>query len=116
MREDELGLNVCDAEIGVERFLPYFDEAERQGLAIFVHAMPTASGRLPASARGTYAVGVEGALAAASLVAGGTAAKCPDLRICFSHGAGGFPLMVPRSQEFLGGSLNEGPVVPQGGG
>ncbi len=105
--------NVLDASIGGERFLPFFAEAERLGLAIFVHAMPTASGRLPASARGTYAVGVEGALAAASLVAGGTAAKCPGLRVCFSHGAGGFPLMLPRAQYFWSGAWNEEPAVPE---
>jgi aminocarboxymuconate-semialdehyde decarboxylase len=113
LRGVEIASNVLDASIGDERFLPFFAEAERLGLAIFVHAMPTASGRLPAPARGTYAVGVEGALAAASLVAGGTAAKCPDLRICFSHGAGGFPLMLPRAQYFWSGAWNEEPVVPE---
>jgi aminocarboxymuconate-semialdehyde decarboxylase len=113
LRGVEIASNVLDASIGDERFLPFFAEAERLGLAIFVHAMPTASARLPAPARGTYAVGVEGALAAASLVAGGTAAKCPGLRICFSHGAGGFPLMLPRAQYFWSGAWNEGPVVPE---
>lgn len=113
LRGVEIASNVLDASIGDERFLPFFAEAERLGLAVFVHAMPTASGRLPAPARGTYAVGVEGALAAASLITGGTAAKCPDLRICFSHGAGGFPLMLPRAQYFWSGAWNEEPVVPQ---
>jgi aminocarboxymuconate-semialdehyde decarboxylase len=112
LRGVEIASNVLDASIGDERFLPFFAEAERLGLAIFVHAMPTASGRLPAPARGTYAVGVEGALAAASLVTGGIAAKCPDLRICFSHGAGGFPLMLPRAQYFWSGAWNEERVVP----
>jgi aminocarboxymuconate-semialdehyde decarboxylase len=58
LRGVEIASNVLDASIGDERFLPFFAEAERLGLAIFVHALPTASGRLPASARGTYAVGV----------------------------------------------------------
>jgi aminocarboxymuconate-semialdehyde decarboxylase len=113
LRGVEIASNVLDASIGEERFLPFFAEAERLGLAVFVHAMPAASGRLPAPATGTYAVGVEGALAAASLVTGGTAAKCPDLRICFSHGAGGFPLMLPRAQYFWSGAWNEEPVVPE---
>jgi aminocarboxymuconate-semialdehyde decarboxylase len=107
----EIASNVLDVSIGDERFLPFFAEAERLGLAIFVHAMPAASARLPTPAGGTYAVGVEGALAAASLITGGTAAKCPDLRICFSHGAGGFPLMLPRAQYFWSGAWNEEPVV-----
>jgi aminocarboxymuconate-semialdehyde decarboxylase len=113
LRGVEIASNVLDASIGDERFQPFFAEAERAGLAIFVHAMPSASPRLPASARGTYAVGVEGAFAAASLVAGGTAAKCPGLRISFSHGAGGYPLALPRAQYFWGGSWNEEPPVPE---
>jgi aminocarboxymuconate-semialdehyde decarboxylase len=58
-------------------------------------------------------VGLEGALAAASLIAGGTAAKCPDLRIAFSHAAGGFPLMLPRAQYFWSGTWNEEPRVAE---
>jgi aminocarboxymuconate-semialdehyde decarboxylase len=108
----EIASNVLDVSIGDERFLPFFAEAERLGLPIFVHALPSAGARLPAAARGTYAVGVEGALAAASLVTGGTAAKCPGLRISFSHGAGGYPLMLPRAQYFWSGAWNEEPAVP----
>jgi aminocarboxymuconate-semialdehyde decarboxylase len=77
-----------------------------------VHAMPTGESKLPMAARGTYMVGLEGATAATSLVTSGTAGKCPDLRICFSHGAGGYPLMLPRAQYFWSGAWNEEPVVP----
>jgi aminocarboxymuconate-semialdehyde decarboxylase len=58
---------------------------------------------------GTYVVGIEGALAAASLILGGTAAACPDLRVSFSHAAGGFAMMVPRANYFWGGTWNEDP-------
>ncbi|MGH8868201.1 MAG: amidohydrolase family protein [Actinomycetes bacterium] len=109
----EIASNVLGVSIGEERFLPFFAEAERLGLAVFVHALPTPTDRLPTSARGTYVVGIEGALAAASLILGGTAARCPDLRISFSHAAGGFPLMVPRAQYFWGGSWNEEPPVTE---
>ena len=109
----EIASNVLGASIGDERFLPFFTEAERLGLAIFVHAMPAATDRLPRTAMGTYVVGLEGALAASSLIAGGTAARCPDLRIAFSHAAGGFPLMLPRAQYFWSGSWNEEPKVPE---
>src|SRR4051812_4305546 len=83
--------------------------------------MPSANDRLPASAMGTYVVGVEGAYAAASLITGGTAAEHPDLRISFSHAAGGFPLMLGRAQYFWGGSGEgervdlEGAVMHDGG-
>ncbi|MCI2416522.1 amidohydrolase family protein [Saccharopolyspora sp. K220] len=113
LRGVEIASNVVGASIGDERFLPLFAEAERLELPIFVHAMPAATDRLPAAAMGTYVVGIEGALAAASLVTGGTAAKCPELRIAFSHAAGGYPLMLPRAQYFWGGSWNEAPPVPE---
>ena len=109
----EVASHVLGVSIGDERFRPFFAEAERLGLAIFVHALPAATDRLPPSAAGTYVVGVEGALAAASMITGGTAAACPRLRVSFSHAAGGFPLMLPRAQYFWGGSWNEEPPVPE---
>ncbi|GLY65593.1 amidohydrolase family protein [Amycolatopsis taiwanensis] len=109
----EIASNVLGSSIGDEKFLPFFAEAERLGLAVFVHAMPAATDRLPASAMGTYVVGLEGALAAASLISGGIAAKCPNLRISFSHAAGGFGLMVTRAQYFWSGTWNEEPPVPE---
>jgi aminocarboxymuconate-semialdehyde decarboxylase len=109
----EIASNVLGVSIGDERFRPFFAEAERLDLPVFVHAMPARSDRLPLSAMGTYVVGIEGALAAASMVAGGTAAACPGLRISFSHAAGGFPLMLPRAQYFWSGTWNEEPKVPE---
>ncbi|MGK5172498.1 amidohydrolase family protein [Geodermatophilus sp. CPCC 205761] len=109
----EIASNILGSSIGHEKFLPFFSEVERLGLSVFVHAMPSPTERLPMSAMGTYVVGIEGAFAAASMVTGGTAAKCPDLRISFSHAAGGFPLMIPRHQYFWGGSWNEEPKNPE---
>ncbi|MGY1643770.1 amidohydrolase family protein [Geodermatophilus sp. SYSU D00703] len=109
----EIASNVLGSSIGHEKFLPFFAEVERLGLSVFVHAMPSPTERLPMSAMGTYVVGVEGAFAAASMVTGGTVAKCPDLRISFSHAAGGYPLMIPRHQYFWGGSWNEEPKNPE---
>ena len=109
----EIASHILGVSIGDERFLPFFAEAARLDLAIFVHAMPGASDRLPPRAAGTYVVGLEGAMAAASLITGGTAERCPRLRVAFSHAAGGFPLMLPRAQYFWGGSWNEEPRVPE---
>jgi aminocarboxymuconate-semialdehyde decarboxylase len=108
----EIASNIAGVSIGDERFLPFFAEAERLDMPIFVHALPSPTDRLPRSAMGTYVVGLEGALAAASLITGGTAEKCPNLRVSFSHAAGGFPLMVPRAQYFWGGTWNEEPPIP----
>jgi len=109
----EISSNIAGASIGDERFLPFFQEAERLGIPIFVHAMPSPNPRLPMSTMGTFVVGIEGMYAAASLIHGGTAEKCPNLRISFSHAAGGFPLMLPRAQYFWGGTWNEEPPIPE---
>jgi aminocarboxymuconate-semialdehyde decarboxylase len=109
----EIASNVLGTSIGDERFRAFFTEAQRLELAVFVHAMPSPTPRLPASAMGTYVVGLEGMLAVASMITGGTAAACPDLRISFSHAGGGFPLVVPRAQYFWGGTWNEEPAVPE---
>ncbi|WP_214405637.1 amidohydrolase family protein [Pseudonocardia lacus] len=108
----EITSNVLGASIGEERFRGFFTEAQRLDLPVFVHAMPAATDRLPKSAAGTYVVGLEGAMAAASMIAGGTAEACPDLRISFSHGAGGLAMMLPRAQYFWAGTWNEEPAKP----
>ncbi len=105
----EIASNVGGVSLGDPRFCEFFAEAERLGTAIFVHAMPAASDRLPGPAAATFGVGIEGALAAAALVTGGVAEKYPRLRLAFSHAAGGFPLQLPRAQWFWGRTWNEEP-------
>jgi aminocarboxymuconate-semialdehyde decarboxylase len=112
----EIASNVGGLSLADERFGGFFAEAERLGTAIFVHAMPVPSDRLPAPATATFGVGVEGSLAAAALITGGVAEKYPGLRVAFSHAAGGFPLMLPRAQWFWGRTWNEEPPGPGGPG
>jgi len=96
----EIASNVAGVSLADPRFLGFFAEAERLGVAVFVHAMPAPSDRLPGPAVATFGVGIEGSLAAAALVTGGVAEKYPSLRLAFSHAAGGFPLMLTRAQWF----------------
>jgi aminocarboxymuconate-semialdehyde decarboxylase len=112
----EIASNIGGLSLADERFGAFFAEAERLGTAIFVHAMPVPSDRLPAPATATFGVGVEGSLAAAALITGGMAEKYPGLRVAFSHAAGGFPLMLPRAQWFWGRTWNEEPPGPGGPG
>jgi aminocarboxymuconate-semialdehyde decarboxylase len=106
----EIGSNIGGASLGEERFLEFFQEAERQGLSVFVHALgPTFGDRLPGPAMASFGVTSEIGLAAASLIMGRTAGRCPNLRLAFSHGAGGFPLMLPRAHYFWAGTWNEEP-------
>jgi len=105
----EIASNIAGASLAESRFDGFFAEASRLGLAIFVHAMPVPSDRLPGPATATFGVGVEGSLAAAAIVTGGVAEKYPALRLAFSHAAGGFPLMLTRAQWFWGRTWNEEP-------
>ncbi len=110
----EIASNIGGVSLADERFLDFFAEAERLGTAIFVHAMPVASDRLPSPATATVGVGVEGSLAAAALITSGVAERYPRLRLAFSHGAGGFPLMLPRAHWFWGRTWNEEPPGERG--
>jgi aminocarboxymuconate-semialdehyde decarboxylase len=103
----EIASNVGGLSLADSRFGGFWAEAERLGAAVFVHAMPVPSDRLPGPATATFGVGVEGSLAAGAIITGGVAEKYPGLRLAFSHAAGGFPLMLTRAQWFWGRTWNE---------
>ncbi|WP_298704040.1 amidohydrolase family protein [uncultured Variovorax sp.] len=98
----EIGSNIDNVSIGDARFLPFFEAAERWGAAIFVHALrPAGMDRLvgPPILEQALAFPGEVGLAAASLLTGGTLARCPRLRIAFSHGGGTLAQLLPRLQH-----------------
>ncbi|MBI2752024.1 MAG: amidohydrolase [Betaproteobacteria bacterium] len=94
----ELASHVNGVSIGDARFEPFFAAAERFGAAVFVHALRPAGKERIVGAFPEQAVCFPGdiALAAASMITGGIAARHPDLRIAFSHGGGGLSLLLPR--------------------
>jgi len=109
----EIGSNVLGKSLGEERFLGFFQEAERQGLAVFVHALhPTVAGRIAPALLNPIGFPTDTGLTIASLIAGGTAEACPSLRIAFSHGGGTFPFMLPRFVHAWSGAWNEEPPPP----
>lgn len=104
----EVASNAGGRSLGDEHFFGFFEEAERLELPVFVHALnPTFGDRLPRAAGPTFSVMSEIAVTAASVVAGDLPGHCPNLRLCFSHGAGGFPLTLPRAYWFWGGAWDE---------
>jgi len=109
----EIGSSVNGLSLHDPRFDGFWAQAERLGTAVFVHGLPAPGDRVPGPATATFGVGLEGALAASAIIAGGVAAKYPGLRIAFSHGAGGFPLMLTRAQWFWGRTWNEEPPPPE---
>lgn len=98
----EIGSNVNGVPIGDPRFVPFFEAAERWGAAVFVHALrPAGMDRLvgPPMLEQAGAFPGEIGLSALSMITGGTIARCPGLRIAFSHGGGSLQVLVPRLQH-----------------
>jgi aminocarboxymuconate-semialdehyde decarboxylase len=94
----EIASHVNGVSIGDARFEPFFAAAEALGMAVFVHALRPAGQDRIVGAFTEQAVCFPGdiALAAASMITGGIAARHPALRIAFSHGGGGLSLLLPR--------------------
>jgi len=94
----EIASHVNGVSIGDARFEPFFAEAERLGAAIFVHALRPAGQERIVGAFAEQAVCFPGdvALACASMITGGMAARHPKLRIAFSHGGGVMSILLPR--------------------
>ena len=94
----EIASHVNGVSIGDARFEPFFAAAEQAGAAIFVHALRPAGQDRIVGAFPEQAVCFPGdiALAAASMITGGIAARHPKLRIAFSHGGGALPVLLPR--------------------
>ena len=94
----EIASHVNGVSIGDARFEPFFAAAENIGAAIFVHALRPAGQDRIVGAFAEQAVCFPGdiALAAASMITGGIAARHPKLRIAFSHGGGALSMLLPR--------------------
>ena len=98
LRGVQIGSNVDGVPLHDARYAPFFAEAERLGLAVFVHAFhphgfDTISGG-PAASGVTFPNEI--GFAASGLVAEGVLHRYPALRVCMSHGAGSLGLCLPR--------------------
>ena len=94
----EIASHVNGTSIGAPQFEPFFAAAEQMGAAIFVHALrPAGQDRIvgPFSEQAVCFPG-DIALACASMITGGVAARHPGLRIAFSHGGGAMAMLLPR--------------------
>jgi aminocarboxymuconate-semialdehyde decarboxylase len=108
----EIASNVLGRALHGEEYEEFWSEAERLEMPVFIHAMPADFGeRLPAGLIpiAAFAVGADALLACAGIITSGLAERHPRLRLAFSHGAGGFPMMLPRAMTFWGKTWNEEP-------
>jgi len=94
----EIASHVNGTSIGDPRFEPFFAACEKTGAAVFVHALRPAGMERIVGAFSEQAVLFpnEIAIACASMITGGVAARHPKLRIAFSHGGGTMPILLPR--------------------
>ena len=108
----EIASNVVGRALHGDEYEDFWAEAERLEMPVFIHAMPADfGGRLPQGLIpiAAFAVGADALMACAGIITSGLAERHPRLRLAFSHGAGGFPMMLPRAQYFWGRSWNEEP-------
>ena len=95
----EIGSNINGVVLGDKRFDDFYAEAERLGLAIFVHALhPIGTDRLNAQPDliPFAAFPLDTALSAVSLIRAGVPQRYPKLRFGFSHGGGAIVPLVHR--------------------
>jgi aminocarboxymuconate-semialdehyde decarboxylase len=114
----EIASNVLGRALHGSEYDEFWAEAERLEMPIFIHAMPADFGeRLPAGLIpiAAFAVGADALLACAGIITSGLAERHPRLRLAFSHGAGGFPMMLPRAMYFWGKTWNEEPSAEGSG-
>lgn len=98
----EIGSNILGKAPGDPSFDPFFAEAERLEMGVFVHALhPTGTERLvgPPVLAAFLNFPIDTGLAAASFITAGTLAKFPSLRLAFSHGGGVLASILPRLQR-----------------
>lgn len=74
---------------------------EKWEVPLFVHPWETLGRERMPRHNSMYTVGMpsETALAAASLINGGIMERFPRLKVCFAHGGGSFPYILPRLDQ-----------------
>ena len=95
----EIGSNINGVLLGDARFEEFYAEAQRLGLAIFVHALhPVGADRLNLQPDLVpfAAFPLDTALTAVSLIRAGVPERYPRLRFGFSHGGGAVVPLVHR--------------------
>src|SRR5699024_5527827 len=97
----QIGSNVNGKNLDDETLERFFQAANEQRVPLFVHPWDTLGReRLPRH-NFMYMVGMpsETALAAGSIIMSGMLDKFPDLKLCFAHGGGSLPYLLPRMDK-----------------
>ncbi|WP_068672080.1 amidohydrolase family protein [Oceanobacillus sp. Castelsardo] len=97
----EIGTNVNGKNLDDPEFTNFFRKAEEWQVPLFIHPWETLGRERFPRHNFMYTVGMpsETALAAASLINGAVIEKFPNLKVCFAHGGGSFPYILPRLDQ-----------------
>lgn len=93
----EIGSNVQGLSAGHARFLPFYEEADRLDLCVFVHSFHSRyEDQLPEWAVNGVTFPLESGFATEALIVNGILDAVPDGRIAVSHGGGSAAFIISR--------------------
>ena len=94
----EIGTNILGRNLDDPGLEPFWQACEEVGAVIFVHPASVFSPERTSKYRLVFSVGYtsETGIAAASVVMSGLLERHPVLHLCFAHGGGTFPWLLPR--------------------
>jgi predicted TIM-barrel fold metal-dependent hydrolase len=118
LKADGIGLltSYGDKWLGDPAFAPVMDELNRRRAVVYTH--PTTANccgnLIPDVPESIIEWGTDTTRTIASLVFSGTAARCRDMKIIFSHGGGTMPFLTERFVRLPAINKNVAPRVPNG--
>lgn len=94
----QIGTNIDGLNLDDESLYPFFEVAAKLNVPLFVHPWATLGKERLTKFNSMYTVGMpsETALAVSSIIMSGLLDKLPNLKICFAHGGGSLPYILPR--------------------
>lgn len=97
----EIGTQVEGKNLDDPALEPFWRICVEVGAAVFVHPAAVFAPERTSKYRMVYSVGYtsETGIAAASVVMSGLLDRHPTLRLCFAHGGGTFPWLLPRLDQ-----------------
>lgn len=97
----EIGTNINGKNLNEPEFHPFWQEAEQQGCAIFIHPWEMMGEQQMEKYWLPWLVGMpaETTRAICSLIFGGIFERFPKLRVAFAHGGGSFPYTLGRIEH-----------------
>ncbi|MEP7220598.1 MAG: amidohydrolase family protein, partial [Bacteroidota bacterium] len=97
----QIGSHINDWNLDEESLFPVYEAAERLGAAIFVHPWEMMGREKMPRYWLPWLVGMpaETSLAICSILFGGVLDRFPNLRFCFAHGGGSFPMTIGRIEH-----------------